>query len=310
MTALHLLLISTLALSLTACKEGGGDDKDDTGEDTPADTDGDGMSDEDEAAAGTDPTLADTDGDGLNDPDDIAFGTDPLNPDTDGDGLNDAEEMAAGTSGVLADTDGDTYNDFDEITEGKDPLDAESRIYIGYWPYNRNKEDIVDPGWTGTASTGDTLPRFQWVDQHGDIVDNYDFAMQGKPIIVDLSAMWCGYCHDLAQWLDGEDPDYLNMTRYDSLRDDLVAGRFYWLTLIDQNANGGAASSQVVLAWYRQHPNEKVPVLADEHMQAQRWMDIYGYPTLMLLDENMTITFYNSNNYMAALTQLMNLLAE
>jgi hypothetical protein len=41
------------------------------------------------------PTGADTDGDGLADNEEISWGTDPTNPDTDGDGMNDGEEAAS-----------------------------------------------------------------------------------------------------------------------------------------------------------------------------------------------------------------------
>ena len=44
----------------------------------PADTDGDGLTDDEEAALGTDPNNPDTDGDGVSDGDEVANGTDPL----------------------------------------------------------------------------------------------------------------------------------------------------------------------------------------------------------------------------------------
>jgi Spy/CpxP family protein refolding chaperone len=47
-------------------------------EPAPVDTDGDGLTDEEEATYGTDPFVADTDGDGVSDGDEVAAGTDPL----------------------------------------------------------------------------------------------------------------------------------------------------------------------------------------------------------------------------------------
>lgn len=61
------------------------------------DTDGDGLTDDEEKALGTDPTKKDTDGDGLTDREEVkVFGTDPLNPDTDGDGYSDGAEVKNG----------------------------------------------------------------------------------------------------------------------------------------------------------------------------------------------------------------------
>ena len=53
------------------------------------DSDGDGLTDAEECALGTNPLLADSDGDGLNDRAEIINGTSSTNPDTDGDGIPD-----------------------------------------------------------------------------------------------------------------------------------------------------------------------------------------------------------------------------
>lgn len=61
------------------------------------DPDDDGLTNDEEAALGTDPDNADTDGDGLTDNLEVGY-TDPLNPDTDGDGVSDGqEELIYGT---------------------------------------------------------------------------------------------------------------------------------------------------------------------------------------------------------------------
>ncbi|MBN2799003.1 MAG: hypothetical protein JXX28_07630, partial [Deltaproteobacteria bacterium] len=77
------------------------------------DTDGDGLTDEQEAALGTDHTAPDTDGDGLSDGVEVlSVGTDPLDSDTDGDGLADgAEVLAVGTDPLDSDTDADGLAD-------------------------------------------------------------------------------------------------------------------------------------------------------------------------------------------------------
>jgi hypothetical protein len=61
------------------------------------DTDGDGLTNEEEAALGTDPASADTDGDGLSDREEVnIWHTNPLSPDTDGDGFTDKTEIDNG----------------------------------------------------------------------------------------------------------------------------------------------------------------------------------------------------------------------
>ena len=68
----------------------------------PLDQDGDGISDQNEVALGTDKTKADTDGDGLTDGEEKSIGTNPLLPDTDGDGYSDFAEVNAQTDATLA----------------------------------------------------------------------------------------------------------------------------------------------------------------------------------------------------------------
>lgn len=90
------------------------------------DSDGDGLSDQEEARLLTDPLRSDTDSDGLPDGDELARGTDPLNPDTDGDGLLDGDEVARGFDPLSSDADGDGLNDFAELALGTDPRNSDS----------------------------------------------------------------------------------------------------------------------------------------------------------------------------------------
>ena len=93
------------------------------------DTDGDGLTDTEEATLGTDPNNIDTDGDGLIDGIDglVAIASLPGGTDSDGDGFVDGEQDF-GTNPVLADTDGDGLSDGVEVANASDPLDNQS------WP--------------------------------------------------------------------------------------------------------------------------------------------------------------------------------
>ena len=87
------------------------------------DTDGDGLSNVEEQALGTDPLSIDTDGDGLNDGDEIhVHKTNPLLSDTDNDGLSDRDEVFSWlTDPHNPDTDGDTHLDGTEVQNGYNP---------------------------------------------------------------------------------------------------------------------------------------------------------------------------------------------
>ncbi|WP_289062359.1 gliding motility-associated C-terminal domain-containing protein [uncultured Zobellia sp.] len=101
------------------------------------DCDGDGLTNDEEAAAGTDPYNSDSDGDGIDDGTEVFIdNTDPTNDcesnggtplansDCDNDGLTEAEEGTAGTDPTNADSDGDGVLDGTEVNnDGTDPLD-------------------------------------------------------------------------------------------------------------------------------------------------------------------------------------------
>lgn len=92
------------------------------------DSDGDALSDEEEAVLGTDELDADTDGDGLSDGEEVAtYATNPLVSDTDGDGLSDGYEIGLQQFGcpdpLAADTDQDGLSDGEENLLGLDPCD-------------------------------------------------------------------------------------------------------------------------------------------------------------------------------------------
>jgi peroxiredoxin len=162
------------------------------------DSDGDGLTDDQELELGTDPDDADTDGDGVSDWDEVVAGTDPLvnleTSDTDGDGISDAQEAELGTDPTLADTDGDSFDDFDEVEAGSDPLDPFSWDYdSGVYPdYSANLPTIGTTGW----AIGDVVPDADVLDQHGNTLSLHQFY--GSGVMLVFNAGWCGPCRSSA----------------------------------------------------------------------------------------------------------------
>ena len=99
----------------------------------PKDSDGDGLTDEEEAKLGTDPFNKDTDGDGLTDGEEVhTYHTNPLNPDTDFDGLKDGEEVHTYKTNPLdRDTDKGGVSDGHEVlVDHTNPLDPSDDLML------------------------------------------------------------------------------------------------------------------------------------------------------------------------------------
>ncbi len=232
----------------------------------------------------------DTDGDGLTDAEEAELGTDPENEDTDGDGLTDYDEVELGTDPTAEDSDGDGYNDGDEVAEGSDPSDAEDMIYTGGWPYNPDKDALGGPSVAdGVAAVGEQMARFQLMDQWGDTFDLYDMAGHGKPIIMDISAVWCGPCNGLSSWLAGDDSYGFN-EYWPNVKQMIDDGDMYWVTVLGQDGNGSDPSLDVLEDWESDYSHHAIPVLADENGgEVSTKYLVYGWPTAYYLDSDMTI---------------------
>lgn len=102
------------------------------------DTDGDGLSDGQEAGSGTGPMAPDSDGDGMLDGWEQSHGLDPADPngdngadgDPDSDGVSNLEEAENNTDPRNPDTDGDGIADGIELDQGTDPTDLADAVPV------------------------------------------------------------------------------------------------------------------------------------------------------------------------------------
>ena len=203
--------------------------------------------------------------------------------------------------------------------------------YKGGWPINQNSDTIEDPGFDllcpgGTGcecetnndcnnkncsahpkgnycipQKGDIMPRFEAIDQFGESVDLYDFSKQGKMILIELSAAWCGPCNDLASWVASNDQKIREnpwfKDRYLPIRDMIINGEIYLVNFMFEGTdkiNKVTATPEDVITWYNKYPDPHVPVLADEYRFIHTWVKPTGLPCVFLVDENMRLINYTS----------------
>ena len=141
----------------------------------PVDSDGDGVTDEQEIANGTDPNSADTDGDGVSDAEELELGTDPLSADTDGDGLTDGDETNSyGTDPTKADTDGDGLSDYDEVITYKTDATSADGDVDGDGVSDVDEINTYNTDPTNADSDGDGFNDGQEIDMGTNPLDGTD----------------------------------------------------------------------------------------------------------------------------------------
>jgi uncharacterized protein (DUF1800 family) len=147
------------------------------------DSDHDGLTTLQEYPLGTDSNIADTDGDGLTDWEEAtAFHTNPMLADTDSDGMLDGEEGKLHHSNPLVvDTDGDGAPDTWEIRTGYDVSSSASKppaypYSIGFhFATDRNASNVIKPlevtGYAPQMNWNETRLMSPWGGVNGDVSD-------------------------------------------------------------------------------------------------------------------------------------------
>lgn len=198
-----------------------GDDDDGVAHtDSKGDDDDSTASDDDDATSDIDPSL-DSDNDGVTDAIEIQYGSDPFDPDTDGDGYEDGEEVELNTN----------------------PMNGADHPYIGGWPIDACRNDVVSTG----NGVGQVATDFELLDQNGEMLRLHDFC--GQAVMLVASAMWCGPCQQEASYLAGV---------YRQYEDD----GFLIITLLGEDSGGSTPNQADLQSWANSFGLDH-PVVAD-----------------------------------------------
>ncbi len=124
---------------------------------------------------------------------------------------------------------------------------------------------------------GENPCNFTLMDQNNNEVELYDFY--GKVIILDLSAMWCGICVNIA----GES---------ESLVQDLGSENVVWVTVLIEDESGLPPDQSDLQRWESLH-NASGPILAGDRSlvdsSANEGYPVTGWPTIVVIDQEMKI---------------------
>ena len=211
--------------------------------------------------------------------------------------------------------------------------------YIGNWPINSEKDKINSfssecPGGVGcecsldsdclnsncekqfkgkfcTLKEGDVFPKFIAYDQYGEQVNLYDFANQGKYILLEMGASWCSPCKKLASYFAYKDQtiisDRIWRPGYEKIYDMVMNEEVYFVTVLYEDVYRDNASKYTVEDWYSEYPDDHIPILADEDKYLHRIIKPTGIPAVTLLDENMIIIATTTRGFNIAFDKLLSI---
>ncbi len=219
----------------------------------------------------------------------------PNGADSDGDGVSDADEEDLGTDPDDVDSDGDGYEDGWEVDEGSDPTDADEGIYQGGWPYNPDKDDMDEGSFGSPAVVNGPVPRLIALDQYGEMVDLFDLAGAGVPMIIDLSAESCGPCQQMAAWLAGANNGFIDSAG-NPLREAVWNGDLLWVTIMLDDMSGNPANLATLERWHDAYETPNVPVLADNNYQFTSIINPPGIPSLTYVSADFTFLIIDDSN--------------
>lgn len=127
-------------------------------------------------------------------------------------------------------------------------------------------------------NVGDHMCDFSLVDQNGDEFHLYDYI--GKPIVLDYSTMWCGYCQVAAQDVE--------QTQLDNASSELL-----YVTILIENQAGMPPSIADCENWSSIFGIISAPVLGGSRdlidTSAEKGVPVSGWPTFLFLDKEMII---------------------
>jgi len=232
----------------------------------------------------------DSDGDGLSDSEEANLGTNPNESDSDGDGYLDGWEVTEGSDPTDASS---------SIYQGGWPYYPDKSTIGGDWD-EAPAEGSTMPNYIAVDQFGDSVNLHDFAGQGKRIVLDVstEFCGPCKDIASFLSTA------DQSSLVWNEEGEYYPWWKeeYADLYDMVQNEEIYWITILFSTSD--VLTQENSAAWEEEYPNDKIPVLADGELTLYNYLKIESYPAISVLDENMNFLVYSNGGPFAAFAEL------
>ena len=238
----------------------------------------------------------DDDGDGLTNAEEEALGTDPSSIDSDEDGYQDGHEVTEGS---------DPTDPDDKIYIGGWPYNPDKDAYEDPGFDSTPAEGTTLPRWAAIDQYGESVDLYDFRGQGKPVVIDFGtkYCKPCKGLAAYLSTGDTNTTTENA-------PDPLESfawwrSEFEVILDLINNEEIYWITvLFSESESSGPTDQSDCEAWEAAFPNEHVPVLADSDLKLKTFLDIQSYPAISVADSDMNLVVYSPSGPFDALRHI------